>query len=84
MKLADGKPITLAEVGPPPTLDVLEQQPQWTWWMLWAEMISKKPESIQAMKTLVDAPRSLSLEDPAYRQGITPVREASGLAPLAK
>jgi len=82
--LADGKPITLAEVGPPPTLAVLEQQPQWTWWMLWAEMISKKPESIQAMKTLVDAPRSLSLEDPAYRQGITPVREASGLAPLAK
>lgn len=84
LKLAGGKPIALAEVGPPPTLEVLEQQPQWAWWMLWAEMISKKPESIQAMKTLVDAPRSLSLEDLAYRQGITPVREASGLPPLAK
>jgi len=83
LKLADGKPIALAEVGPPPTLEVLEQQPQWTWWMLWAEMVSEKPESIQAMRTLVDAPRSLSLEDPAYRRGITPIRLASGLPPLA-
>jgi hypothetical protein len=36
------------------------------------------------MKTLVDAPRSLSLEDSAYRTGITPVRAASGLPPLTK
>ncbi|HTY89222.1 MAG TPA: glycosyl hydrolase [Candidatus Acidoferrum sp.] len=82
MKLADGKPLALAEVGPPPTLAVLEQQPQWTWWMLWAEMIDTKPESVQAMRALVDNPRSLSLDDPAYRTGITSVRAASGLVPL--
>ena len=82
MKLAGGKPIALAEVGPPPTLDVLERQPQWTWWMLWAEMVGKDPGEIRVMRTLVDAPRSLSLEDPEYLKGITPVRAASGLPPL--
>ncbi len=84
LKLADGKPITLAEVGPPPALEVLAQQPRWTWWMLWAEMVSTKPDDLRAMRTLVSSPRSLSLEDPAYRQGITPVRAAAGLPPLAK
>ncbi len=82
MKLADGKPLALAEVGPPPALAVLEQQPQWTWWMNWAGMVGTKPAAIQAVRTLVDNPRSLSLDDPAYRKGITPIRAASGLAPL--
>src|SRR5208282_3972302 len=75
--LADGKLIALAEVGPPPTLDVLEKQPQWTWWMLWAEMVGKDQTEIGVMRTLVDAPRSLSLEDPDYIKGITPIRTAS-------
>ncbi len=82
LKLADGKPITLAEVGPPPTIDVLEKQPRWTWWMLWAGMVSEKPDSIKAMQTLVNDPRSLSLEDTEYRKGISSVRAASGLPPL--
>jgi mannan endo-1,4-beta-mannosidase len=83
LRLAWGKPVALSEVGPPPTLDVLEKQPRWTWWMLWAEMIDTKPAAVETMRTLVNSPRSLSLDDPAYRQGITPVRAASGLAPLA-
>ena len=80
--LAGRKPVALAEVGPPPTLDVLEKQPCWTWWMLWAEMIKTGPEENQAMRTLVDSPRSLSLDDPEYIQGIAPIRAASGLMPL--
>jgi mannan endo-1,4-beta-mannosidase len=36
LKLADGKPVTLAEVGPAPAPAVLKEQPKWTWWMLWA------------------------------------------------
>jgi len=61
---------------------VLEKQPCWTWWMLWAEMIKTGPEENQAMRTLVDSPRSLSLDDPEYIQGIAPIRAASGLMPL--
>jgi mannan endo-1,4-beta-mannosidase len=82
LKLAGGKPITLAEVGPPPTLDVLEKQPEWTWWMLWAGMVGKEPGANHVMQTLVNAPRSLSLDDPEYVKGIAPIRAASGLPPL--
>jgi mannan endo-1,4-beta-mannosidase len=82
MKLAGGKPVALAEVGPPPTLAVLEQQPEWTWWMLWAGMVGKGPDANHAVQTLVNNPRSLSLDDPEYVKGIAPIRAASGLAPL--
>jgi hypothetical protein len=82
LKLADGKPIALAEVGPPPTIDVLEKQPKWAWWMLWAGMAPTKPDYIQTMQTLVNNPRSFNLEDKEYRKSITPIRAASGLPPL--
>jgi mannan endo-1,4-beta-mannosidase len=80
--LAGGKPVALAEVGPPPTLELLEKQPHWTWWMLWAEMVDTKPAAVEAMQQLVNNPRSLSLDDPEYIKGIAPIRAASGLAPL--
>ena len=83
LKLAGGKPVALAEVGPPPTLDVLEKQPEWTWWMLWAGMVGKEPGANHAMQTLVNAPRSLSQDDPEYIKGIAPIRAASGLPPLS-
>jgi mannan endo-1,4-beta-mannosidase len=82
LKLAGGKPVALAEVGPPPTLDVLEKQPEWTWWMLWAGMVERGTNASNAMQTLVNNPRSLSLDDPEYVKGIAPIRAASGLAPL--
>jgi mannan endo-1,4-beta-mannosidase len=83
LKLAGGKPVALAEVGPPPSLEVLKKQPRWTWWMLWAEMIDTKPAASEAMRTLINSPRSLSLDDPEYLTGIAPIRAASGLAPLS-
>ena len=83
LKLAGGKPVALAEVGPPPTLDVLEKQPEWTWWMLWAGMVERGTNASNAMQTLVNNPRSLSLDDPEYVKGVTSIRAASGLAPLS-
>ena len=82
LRLAGNKPIALAEVGPPPTLEKLRQQPQWTWWMLWAEMVDTRPAATEAMHALVDSPRSLSRDDLEYIKGIAPIRAASGLAPL--
>jgi mannan endo-1,4-beta-mannosidase len=82
-KLADGKPVTLAEVGPPPPLKVLKKQPKWTWWMLWAVEARRMTVTTNSpMQTLVNDPRSLSLDDPEYIEGIAPIRAASGLAPL--
>ena len=50
--------------------------------MLWAGMVGKEPGANHVMQTLVNAPRSLSLDDPEYVKGIAPIRAASGLAPL--
>ena len=77
LKLADGKPITLAEVGPPPTVEILRQQPQWTWWMSWAG--GGRGGTNAAVQTLYNDPRSWSLSDPAYIQATAPIRKASGL-----
>lgn len=99
LKLAAGKPITLAEVGPAPTLAVLEQQPRWAWWMTWAGMGGARGGTgtnavptaaagggtgTNALQILVNDPRSWSLSDPAYVEAIAPIRAASGLPPLSQ
>lgn len=80
LKLADGKPIGLAELGSPPSLEVLERQPRWTWWMTWAGMGGgRRAGATNTVATLVNDPCSWSLSDPDYRRAIAPVRIASGL-----
>jgi mannan endo-1,4-beta-mannosidase len=80
LKLADGKPLALAEVGNPPSLEVLEKQPKWTLCVIWAEMVQETKQDV--LQALVNSPRILSLEDPAYHTLIAPFRSACGLAPL--
>ncbi len=80
LKLANGKPITLAEVGPPPTLAVLAQQPKWCWWMTWASDSGNLRHS-DAVQALFDDPRSYSLSDPEFIKAFAPTRAAYGLPP---
>lgn len=75
---AAGKPITLAEVGPPPTVAILAQQPRWVWWMCWAG----RPRKSNAVQTLFDDPRSYSLSDPEFIQAFAPTRAAYHLPSL--
>ena len=35
VELSQGKPVALGEVGPIPTLQILGQQPMWSWFMPW-------------------------------------------------
>jgi mannan endo-1,4-beta-mannosidase len=51
LKLADGKPIAIGEVAPPPSLEVLEQQNRWTWFMPWGNLVlwGNGPERIKAL-----------------------------------
>ena len=79
LKLANGKPIALAEVGGPPPPALLEAQPKWTWWMAWAGMGGQGGDAASRGAELVAKPYSWSLSDPAYRQAIAPIRLASGL-----
>ena len=37
LELAGNKPIALGEVGTPPTVEKLKEQPGWTWFMSWGE-----------------------------------------------
>ncbi len=40
LTLAEGRPIALGEVGDLPTPAVLEQQPQWAWFMTWSTFLT--------------------------------------------
>ena len=92
LKVARGKPITLAEVGAPPSPEVLAKQPDWAWWMTWAGMgggrrrnntnsVASTNPPPDPVKILVNDPRSWSLSDEAYRKAIEPIRVAAGLPP---
>jgi mannan endo-1,4-beta-mannosidase len=80
MVLSKAKPITLAEVGSPPTLEILKQQPNWTYYVIWAGMV--RGTTREQFKSYTKDSRMLFMEDAAYIKGITHLREISGLAPL--
>ena len=81
MILAKGKPITLAEVGSPPTMEVMKQQPNWTWWVIWAGFVRSTPR--EQFKSYVKDSRMLFMEDAAYSKGTENLRKVSGFAPLS-
>ena len=78
--LAKGKPVLFGEVGTPPSLDILKAQPNWASWVIWAGFV--RNTSAAQFKELVNSPRMLSLEDPAYWEVMAPYRKACGLDPL--
>jgi hypothetical protein len=80
LALSEGKPIALGEVGSPPSPDVLEAQPKWVYWVVWAGMV--RGTSRADHERLAGDPRVLFMEDPAYLEGTAAYRQASGLAPL--
>jgi mannan endo-1,4-beta-mannosidase len=78
--LSKGKPVILAEVGSPPCLEIIEKQPKWELYVIWAGMVRntlKKQYNI-----LLNDPRILSLEDSAYVEVINPFRTTCGLPVL--
>ncbi|MFO1478015.1 MAG: glycosyl hydrolase [Verrucomicrobiota bacterium] len=81
LALARGKPVTLAEVGPPPAVEILDRQPLWTWWMSWAGGRIGTNAAIQA---LFNDPRCWSLRDPEYLKATAPIRAASGLPSMPR
>jgi mannan endo-1,4-beta-mannosidase len=78
--LSQGKPLVLGEVGNPPTLEVLESQPRWALWVVWAGMVRNTTKKQYAVYD--NAPHILFLEDATYREVIAPYRSACGLPPL--
>lgn len=81
LALAKGKPITLAEVGNPPKPEVLEKQPKWSYWVVWAGMANNTTKT--EYNALINDPHVLWQESPAYKDAINPFRKALKL-PLLK
>lgn len=75
--LSGGKPVALGEVGTPPPLEVLESQPRWLYWVVWAGMVRNTP--YLEYEKYVESPRVLFTEDPAYVDGINPYRRVCDL-----
>jgi mannan endo-1,4-beta-mannosidase len=65
LKLADGKPIALGEVGDSPDPGLLDSQPGWAWFMPWF-LQTWNPE---ALRRICADPRVLALEDVAPDSG---------------
>src|SRR5580658_10031510 len=80
VSLSQGKPLALAEVGTPPTPEILEQQPLWTYYMTWAGMVRNTPR--KQYEALMSDPRVLNLEDPAYAAATGNYRKACALPAL--
>jgi len=60
--LAKGKLISLGEVGKVPAPEILKNQPQWVWFMVWASFpwTHNTPET---MRTLYDDPRVITKDE---------------------
>lgn len=59
LELANGKPIALGEVGELPKAEILEAQPKWSWFMVWANWIEthNTPERV---KEVYELPNTLT------------------------
>jgi mannan endo-1,4-beta-mannosidase len=80
MILSKGKPVVLGEVGNPPTLEILDKQPNWVYWVVWAGMARGTLPA--HYEKLTGDTRVLFMEDPAYLEGTRQYRKACGFEPL--
>ncbi|MFW5759597.1 MAG: glycosyl hydrolase [Cyclobacteriaceae bacterium] len=62
LALAGNKPIAIGECGDLPPPDLFDTQPQWTWFMVWAQFIynANTPAEVNAIYSL---PRVLTLDE---------------------
>ena len=72
MKLAQGKPIAIGEVAPPPTLETLAAQPYWTWFMPWGNLVfwgngTERIKALLASDRILTRDQVTRGEDGTYR-----------------
>ncbi len=62
MRLGQGKIIALGEVGEVPTPEILDHQPMWSWFMIWANFVNMR-NTPEQMRDLYNYPRILTHEN---------------------
>jgi len=78
--LSNNKVLALAEVGNPPGVEILQNQPLWSFYITWSGMVRNTLKKQYA--ELMNDPRVLGQEDSVYCSLVTPFRLACGLSPL--
>jgi mannan endo-1,4-beta-mannosidase len=63
LALAQGKPIALGEVGQPPSLAVLKQQPRWSWFMLWGDLPERGQSGSPDFSATYESSRTLTHDE---------------------
>jgi mannan endo-1,4-beta-mannosidase len=71
----DAKPIALAEVGNPPSLDVLATQPRWVYFMQWSGFMDSN--RLDAVNAIYSAPQALNRNDPRLAEPLAAIRKAT-------
>ena len=73
VELGGGKPIAMGEVGQlPKELSVFEEQPAWTWFMVWGYFIGghrSGEDHLELVRSIYDSPRILTLDEVAFENG---------------
>jgi len=73
VELGGGKPIAMGELGQlPRTLDTFEEQPQWTWFMVWGYFIGGHrgaEDHLNLVRSIYDSPRILTLDEISFENG---------------
>jgi mannan endo-1,4-beta-mannosidase len=80
LTLSEGKPIVLGEVGNPPSPEIMEKQPRWAYYVLWAGMVRNITK--KQYYHLSEDGHYLYQEDEAYIQSVVPYRLACKLPAL--
>jgi mannan endo-1,4-beta-mannosidase len=78
--LSNGKPLMLAEVGNPPSIEILRNQPKWSAYVIWAGMVRNTRKKFYT--ELLNDQRILCVEDTAFRTAIAQYRNVCDLPPL--
>lgn len=65
--LAEGKPIALGEVGEIPDMEILEQQPQWSWFMPWGWILFLSNET-DLINEVFNSDRVLTMDEVSVDQ----------------
>ncbi len=78
--LSKGKPLVLGEVGNLPSVEILQKQPLWSYYVIWAGMVRNVPK--KEYEKRIRTSQILFLNDPMYWKLSEPYRASCGLRSL--
>jgi mannan endo-1,4-beta-mannosidase len=65
LALAGDKPIAIGECGQMPTPAIVQQQPEWRWFMTWTSLLEEW-NSVERIRGIYHAPNAISRDDPRH------------------